>query len=114
MPENKNTPTIDVNARPIIRNWIIKISDIRRIFIRRNEVGSNVSTHIEIRYNSVDGYKNNESEGFDQLEYPPDEIVFIFYKILKCIKKCKKSKDDYLIITEDDIYLLSETNITGI
>ena len=114
MPENKNTPTIDVNARPIIRNWIIKISDIRRIFIRRNEVGSTVSTHIEIRYNSIDGYKNNESVGFDQLEYPPDEIVFVFYKILKCIKKCKKSKDDYLIITEADIYLLSETNITGI
>lgn len=114
MAENKNISIIDVDSRPIIRNWIIKISDIRRIFIRRNEVGGSVSTYIEIRYNSVDGYKNNGSEGFDQLEYSPDEIVYIFYKILKCIKKCKKLKDDYLIITEDDVYLLSETNITGI
>ena len=114
MAENKNISIIDVGSRPIIRNWIIKISDIRRIYIRKNEVGSSISTHIEIRYNSADGYKNNESEGFDQLDYPADKVVTIFYSILKCLKRCKKPKDDFLIITENDAYLLSETNITGI
>jgi len=112
MAENKNISIIDVDSRPIIRNWIIKISDIRRIYIRKNEAGSSISTHIEIRYNGADGYKTNE--GFDQLDYPADKVVTIFYSILKCLKRCKKPKDDFLIITENDVYLLSETNITGI
>ena len=114
MSENKNITEINAKSRPIVRNWIIKISDIRRILIRSTTESGNTYTEIEVRYNCWDGYKYNNNDGLDTIPFPKDIIVNMFYKILKCIKRCKKPKDDYLIITENDISLLSETNITGI
>ena len=117
MKEQNNVPTINVMSRGIVRNWVIKISDIRRLLIHNSGAEPLNSTYIEIRYNNFDGYEDpdhNENKASDRLTYDKNKIVIMFYKILECMKRCKKPKDDYLLITEDEVYLLSEINITGI
>ena len=58
-------------------------------------------------------WKATNGTEYEILSYDKTEIVYIFYKILDCIKraKSKKNSDDYLVITESEVYLLSEINI---
>lgn len=105
MAEEKTKPVIDVSKRPAIRNWLIKISDIRRILIHRDPQEGSVN--IEIRYNCSDG----ADDKIDKLTYSEKLIVEIFYKILICMKKAKRTKDEYILILEDNVYLLSEIDI---
>lgn len=116
----QNEIIIDASKRPKIRNWIIKISDIRRILIHKktsneketDSLSDNSKYYIEIRYNSPD----NLDKDIDVLSYKSNDIVIMFYKIINTIKKAKEKKynDDYIIIQEKEVYLLSEVTITGI
>lgn len=112
MAELKEQITINVKNRPVIRNWLIRVNDIRRALIHRDNDESGIKTFIEIRYNTQDITKENGIE-YEILSYDKTEIVYFFYKILNCIKraKSKKNSDDYLVITESEVYLLSEINI---
>jgi len=103
---------LKVSSRGIIRNWCIRVNDITRLLINNGQHQEGVTQpYIEIRYNNT--VINSNERILDILSYPADKIVRIFYKILKCIDEAKsqKNSDDYLIILDDDIMLLSNTNI---
>lgn len=100
-----------VSSRGIIRNWCIRVNDITRLLINSGQHQEGVTQpYIEILYNNT--VISNERI-FDILVYPADKVVRIFYKILKCIDEAKsqKNSDDYLIILDEDVMLLSNTNI---
>lgn len=117
MNQQKENIIINAKERPMLRNWIIRISDIRRILIHKKSDGDpacNTNYYIEVRYNTPDNCKPDDS--IDILAYDDSIIVIMFYKIIDAIKraKMKKYNDDYILIHENNVYLLSEVTIEGI
>lgn len=116
MNQVKKDIIINAASRPKLRNWLVRISDIRRVLIHRKTEKEQYPTnyYIEIRYTSADNCKQDDS--IDILTYEDNMVVIMFYKIIDAIKRAKMQKynDDYILISEDNVYLLSEITIEGI